>query len=106
MSEDVIMQLIVHAGNARSAGMEAIQHAKEGRYEAARAALQEAGEELARAHQVQTALIQREAAGERVNMSLLMVHAQDHMMNAMTVKDLAAELVELYERLAAGGRRG
>ena len=29
-----------------------------------------------------------------------MVHAQDHLMNAMTVKDLAAELVDLYQRLA------
>jgi len=32
-------------------------------------------------------------------MSLLMIHAQDHLMNAMTVKDLAAEMVELYYRI-------
>ncbi|HEY8415829.1 MAG TPA: PTS lactose/cellobiose transporter subunit IIA, partial [Thermaerobacter sp.] len=84
----------------------AIQHAKGGRFEAARAALQAAGDELARAHQAQTGLIQREAAGDRVEVSLLMVHAQDHLMNAMTVKDLAAEVVDLYERLAADGGCG
>ena len=59
------MQLIVHAGNARSASMEAIQHAKEGRFAEARAALQTAGEELGQAHRVQTGLIQREAAGDK-----------------------------------------
>lgn len=32
-------------------------------------------------------------------MSLLMVHAQDHLMNAMTVKDLAAEMIDLYEKI-------
>ncbi|MFA7746473.1 PTS lactose/cellobiose transporter subunit IIA, partial [Salinicoccus roseus] len=31
------------------------------------------------------------------------VHAQDHLMNAMTVKDLAAELVEIYEKVSLQG---
>ena len=31
---------------------------------------------------------------------LLMVHAQDHLMDAMVVKDLAAEIVDLYRKLA------
>jgi cellobiose PTS system EIIA component len=26
-----------------------------------------------------------------------MIHAQDHLMNAITMKDLAAEMVDLYE---------
>ena len=36
-------------------------------------------------------------------MTLLMVHAQDHLMNAMTVKDLAAELVAIYEKVSLQG---
>ncbi|OQP15659.1 PTS cellobiose IIA subunit [Geobacillus zalihae] len=31
--------------------------------------------------------------------TILVVHAQDHFMTAITVKDLAAEFVELYEAL-------
>lgn len=31
-------------------------------------------------------------------MTLLMVHAQDHLMSAITVRDLAREIVELYRR--------
>ncbi len=65
--------------------------------------LQEAARELTEAHHYQTELIQNEAGGEKTDMTLLMVHAQDHLMNAMTVKDLAAELVEIYEKVSLQG---
>lgn len=32
-----------------------------------------------------------------------MIHAQDHLMNAMTMKDLATEIVELYEKMNVHG---
>ncbi|WP_369671184.1 PTS lactose/cellobiose transporter subunit IIA, partial [Enterococcus faecium] len=32
---------------------------------------------------------------------LLLVHAQDHLMNAITFRDLAGEVVAIYQRLAA-----
>ncbi|HJF33529.1 MAG TPA: PTS lactose/cellobiose transporter subunit IIA, partial [Sporosarcina psychrophila] len=38
-----------------------------------------------------------EIRGEGVVVSLLLVHAQDHLMNAITFKDLAIEFVDLYE---------
>ena len=28
-----------------------------------------------------------------------MVHAQDHLMNAITVKDMAEEFIDLYEKI-------
>ena len=28
-----------------------------------------------------------------------MIHAQDHLMNSITVKDLATEFVDLYEKM-------
>ncbi|PNB38374.1 PTS lactose/cellobiose transporter subunit IIA, partial [Pseudomonas sp. GW456-E7] len=67
--------------------------------EEAQKKLQDAAEELSKAHHYQTELIQNEAGGEKTEMTLLMVHAQDHLMNAMTVKDLAAEIIELYEKI-------
>lgn len=73
--------------------------AKSGDAEEARKKLQDAAEELSKAHHYQTELIQNEAGGEKTEMTLLMVHAQDHLMNAMTVKDLAAEIIELYEKI-------
>lgn len=97
--EMLIMNLIVDAGSARSYAMNAIVLARGDKIEEARAALAKSGEEMGRAHKAQTDLIQSEAKGNKTDMSLFMVHAQDHIMNAMVVKDLASEFVELYDKL-------
>ncbi|WP_420976062.1 PTS lichenan transporter subunit IIA [Bacillus vallismortis] len=97
--EHIIFQIILHGGNGRSSAMEAIAAAKSGDAEEVRNKLQEAAEELSKAHHYQTELIQSEAGGEKTEMTLLMVHAQDHLMNAMTVKDMAAEIIALYEKI-------
>lgn len=97
--ETLIFQLILHSGNGRSAAMEAIQSAKSGDYEGAREKIKEAERALHESHHIQTVLIQDEIRGEKTEISLLMIHAQDHLMNAMTVKDLAAEIIELYQRV-------
>ena len=56
---------------------------------------------LFRSHHVQTDLIQSEIQGEHIQVMLLMVHAQDHLMDAMVIRDMAAEFVELYKKLSA-----
>jgi cellobiose PTS system EIIA component len=96
--QEVMLQIIVYGGNARSYSMEAIQLAKVGKLEESREAIIKADEELAQAHIAQTKLIQEEALGKSVEVSLLMVHAQDHLMNAITVRDLAQEFIDMYER--------
>ena len=96
--EQVIMGLIMNSGNAKSSAMEAIQHAKKQEIEVANKLMEESESELGKAHSTQTELIQGEARGEKTELSLLMVHAQDHLMTATTFKDLAKEFIELYER--------
>jgi PTS system cellobiose-specific IIA component len=98
--ETLIMNLIVDAGSARSYAMDAIRLAREGSFQEAEAALENAGEELSRAHSAQTGLIQRAAKGEVLEVSLFMVHAQDHIMTAILAKDLAGEIVALYRLLS------
>lgn len=97
--QQIVMQLIVNGGNARSKAMEAIQVAKKGRIAEARILWEQAGNDLAKAHEIQTKLIQNEAAGENREVTLLMVHAQDHLMNAMTIRDLALEYIDIYETI-------
>ncbi|WP_311488176.1 PTS lactose/cellobiose transporter subunit IIA [uncultured Helcococcus sp.] len=94
--EEIIMGLIVHSGNARSTSMEAIAEAKKGNFEKADQLIEQASNEFLEAHAVQTGMIQKEINGEETPLSLLMVHAQDHLMNALTVKDLAEEFIDLY----------
>lgn len=97
--EEVIMQLIMHSGEARSFSMEAIQAAKAGKADEAKSLMEKAEEELGQAHNAQTSLIQAEAGGEKIEISLLMCHAQDHFMTTLTLKELAYEFIEIYGRL-------
>ncbi|WP_066371400.1 PTS lactose/cellobiose transporter subunit IIA [Neobacillus fumarioli] len=101
--EEIIFQIILHGGNGKSSAMEAIMAAKQGDFTAARQKLQEAGDALNEAHHIQTSLIQNEVRGDKTEVSLLLVHAQDHLMNAMTIRDLAIEFVDLYETVKQSG---
>jgi len=93
-------QIILNAGNARSSAMEAIAFAKEGNFDEANQKLEDAKKEISDAHHFQTDLIHAEARGESIDMNVILVHAQDHLMTAMVVKDMAIEFVELYEKFA------
>lgn len=97
--EEIIMNLIVHSGEVRSYSMEAIQYAKKGEIDEAKELIEKASAELSKAHNVQTTLIQKEASGEKTEVSLLMVHAQDHLMTSMTLKYLASEIIDIHEEL-------
>ncbi|WP_182201678.1 PTS lactose/cellobiose transporter subunit IIA [Paraliobacillus salinarum] len=94
-NEEIIMGIIMHGGNARSAAMRAMAAAKKANFDEAEELLDISKKELGEAHKVQTNLIQGEARGEKTEVSLLMVHAQDHLMNAMTVRDLAEEIIDM-----------
>jgi len=97
--EEISFQIILYGGNARGSAMEAIQHAKKGEFDVAEQKLQEANEEISKAHRYQTDLIQGESRGEKTEIRLLLIHAQDHLMNAMTVMDLAEEMIELHKKI-------
>lgn len=93
------MQLILHSGTGRSMVIEAIgELAKGGSIEAARAAIDAAGKEIGEAHDIQTSLISAECDGKDVEKSVLLIHAQDHFMTALAVRDMAKLMVDLYER--------
>ena len=50
-----------------------------------------------RGHQVHASLIQQEANGEKVEVVLLLMHAEDQLMAAETTKLLATKLINLYK---------
>ena len=98
--EEIVMSIIVNGGDAKSKALEAIQAAREGSFLVAGEKIKECEKALRQAHEVQTELLTQEAAGkEKLTVTLLMVHAQDHMMNALTTKDLALEMIEMYKRI-------
>ena len=96
---DVAMGLIAGAGDARSSCMEAIELAKEGKFQEAREALTRADDSMVAAHETQTQLIRDEMSGESEGVSLLMVHAQDHLKLALVMRDVAEEFIQIHQRL-------
>lgn len=48
------------------------------------------------AHHAHASLIQKEAAGEKSEFSLLLMHAEDQLMTTETLKIVAEEFIELY----------
>ena len=95
------MQIILHAGNAKSAALMAIDAAAEGDFESAAQRLEEAAQEMHAAHDVQFKLIQGEANGEQVPINIILVHAQDHLAMAIMASDFAERMVEQYRCMEA-----
>lgn len=95
--EEVVMGLIINAGQARSLAYSALKQAKLGDFTAAAVLMTESRAALNEAHQVQTQLIESDAGEGKMKVSLVLVHAQDHLMTSMLARELIAELIELYE---------
>lgn len=96
---EVIMELIMYSGDAKSDAMEAIQAAKAGDFELAESKISHAETSLVKAHHSQTGLLTQEAQGNKTEVSLLMIHGQDHLMTSMSFKDLAKEIIDVYKRI-------
>lgn len=99
VDEETIVTIIASAGAANGMLQQAYMEAVAGNYEAVEKLLNEADEALVKVHESQTELIQAEAGGDRVEMSLLMVHAQDHLMNAMLSKQLISNMIEMQKTI-------
>lgn len=96
---EVSFQLILAAGNSKSESMVAIRKAREGDFEEAQQHVNNAQDSLTEAHQIQTNLIQGEARGEKPEVTLIMVHAQDHLNMALLTMDQAKEMIHLYREI-------
>lgn len=97
--EMTTMEIVAYAGDARSKYIEALNAANDSDYDKAEALIKEGNELITDAHNVQTKMIQMEAAGEKIDVSFLMVHAQDHLMTVMLLRDLVKNLINLYKKV-------
>ena len=103
MTEDmevIIFEIISQGGTAKGLAYEALQAAENEDFQKAEELLKEADECLKEAHKIQTGIIQAEARGERTEVSVLFVHAQDHLMTAIEAKTLIEHIIKLHKKLA------
>ena len=97
--ELIAFEIISNVGMAKSLAIEALRDVISGKYEEGKSKLNEASEYLVKGHHAHADLIQKEASGEKIEFSLIVMHAEDQMMAAETIKSLVEEMIEMYKDL-------
>ena len=98
--EEACFQIIASVGTAKSLFIEAIGQAKAGKFDEARASIEEGDKIFVEGHGVHLSLLQQDAAGVgSTNVPLLLVHSEDQLMQAETFRILANEFIDLYEKV-------
>ena len=96
----IAMEIIFHAGNGRFRVIEAFDKTTETDYSTAKHLMDEAYEEIKKAHEVQTKAIQSIAAGElEEEYSVLFSHAQDTLMTVYSEYNVSKRVLELIGNL-------
>ncbi len=91
-------EIVAYAGEARSKLLSALKKAESGEYEEAEVLVTEAEESIANAHKAQTDVLAKEATGEDLDFSFIMMHGQDHLMTTILLKDMMHHMIALYKR--------
>ena len=94
-----IMNIIVNAGDAKNHAYGALTKANEGDYKGADEEMELANKALSVAHDSQTSFLQREASGEKIDVSILFVHCQDHLMTAISEISLIERIIDLTKKV-------
>lgn len=91
------MSIILNAGDAREANLDAIKHLSTFDIPGARKSLAEAHKKITAAHKTQTDQIQDETRGKNGGYSLLFTHAQDTMMTINSEILLTESFLKVFE---------
>ena len=91
-------EIVAYSGDARSKYVEALNYANEGNFGEAEKLIEEANACLVDAHKSQTELLQQEARGNHVEVGFITVHAQDHLMTTLLLKDIISTLIDVYKK--------
>ena len=94
-------EIISNVGVARSNYINAIDEAAKGNIAKANQYIKEGSESFLLGHHAHAKLIQKEAAGEEVKLSLILLHAEDQLMSAESFKIVAIKFIAVYQELSA-----
>ena len=90
-------KIIAEAGSAKSLAILALQAAKQKQMKEVEQKLAEARKYFNAAHHYHHDLIQKEAQGIDVQLSLIFMHAEDQLMSTETIIILVEEMIEMYQ---------
>lgn len=94
-----IMMGVAIAGTSKSLGKEALKEANQGNFQKARELFNEAKKNFIEVHNCHFDFIQKESSGERVDICLLLIHMEDHIMTTGLFLDTLEDQINLIERI-------
>lgn len=94
--EQIAFEIVAYSGDARTKLLNAVKEAKNKNFEKCEELIRDAKECLADAHKSQTEMITAEAQGNKIDVGFLTVHAQDHLMTTLLLKDIIDNLLDIY----------
>ncbi len=98
-NELISFEIISNVGAAKSKYMEIIEKCENKDFDYLDEMFEEADNYLIAGHKTHMELVHREASGDKVDMSLLLIHAEDQLMNAELIKILAQKFMHLYKEV-------
>lgn len=97
----VAMSVIINAGDGRNCIDQAMDRLASLDLAGAERCLKDADEKILLAHKAQTEAIQRQAAGEHIEYSLLFAHAQDTLMTISAELHMSKKMLPIVHALAS-----
>lgn len=101
VADQIIMGLILNAGDAKQHIYQALSYAKEGDFTSSEGEIAKADAALLEAHNLQTQFLAQEAGGTKTEITALFVRSQDHLMTSITEINLIKEMIDLRKELSA-----
>lgn len=96
--EEVSCQIISAVGTARSMYINAMGLAREGKIAEAKQMVADGEACFVEGHHAHADLLNRQAEGEQIPFSLMLIHCEDQLMSADCFKIMADEIIALYEK--------
>lgn len=97
--ELICFQIISYAGTAKSNYIEAMAKAREGDFKRASELIEEGVKSYRLAHKAHSSLITKEASGNKVEVGLLLMHAEDQLITTEVIKLMAEENIQLLKEI-------
>ena len=91
-------EIVAYSGDARSSLLEALKDARNGKFDGLEEKNQAAQENLNLAHAKQTEMLALDAQGKDLDIGIIMIHAQDHLMTTILLKDIIYDLINIYKK--------
>lgn len=93
------MEMIVHAGNARTHLNKALDALYEGDEDSYESLMKDAKKEMVQAHAAQTDVLQKTINDTDLQLTILFTHAQDTLMTVMSEINTAKHLAKIMKKI-------